>query len=183
MKNVKTQNQGSSIIDAMTKAMSKKLTTLAVIGVGVYASNTAMATTESGAMTVSATLTEACSVSSATMTFPPISRFADTDIVADSAGTLLIMCTASTTPKIWSDSTRVLNGPGAAKIPFSLGQTTATALTDTLPKIAAGQAIAAPFTADGTKRSVPLHGLIRAKDYIGKAPGLYTTSITINLNY
>jgi hypothetical protein len=183
MENSKTQNQGFSLTDVMTRAMSKKLTTLAVIGVALSMSNTAMASNGSGTMIVSVTLTEACSVSSASMTFPTISRFADTDIVADSAGSLLIMCTASTAPKIWSDSTRVLTGPGAAVIPFSLGQTTAAALNDTLPKIAAGQAIAAPFTADGTRRSVALHGLIKAEDYTGKAAGLYTASIRINVNY
>jgi spore coat protein U-like protein len=183
MENSKIQNQGFSLTDVMRRAMSKKLTTLAVIGVALSMSNTTMATTGSGIMTVSVTLAEACSVSSATMTFPTISRFADTDIVADSAGTLLIKCTASTTPKIWSDSTRVLTGPGADVIPFSLGQTTDEALTDTLPKIAAGQAIAAPFTADGAKRSVALHGLIKAADYTGKAAGIYTASIKINVNY
>jgi spore coat protein U-like protein len=183
MKNSKTQNQGFALINVMRKAVNRKLTTMMVIGVALSISSTATATTGPGTMTVSATLAEACSVSSATMTFPPISRFAVTDIAADSAGTLLITCSASTTPSIWSDSTRVLTGPDAAEIPFSLGQTTATALTDALPIISTGQAIAAPFVANGTEQSVALHGLIKAADYIGKAPGLYTTSIKMNVDY
>ncbi|MFT5604927.1 MAG: hypothetical protein ACI9G5_001892 [Paracoccaceae bacterium] len=183
MKNSKTQNQGFLLIDVMRRAMNKKLTTLAVVGVALSMSSTAMAATGPGTMTISATLAEACSVSSARMTFPPISRFSDTDIVADLAGTLLIMCTSSTAPKIWSDSPRVLIGPGAAEIPFSLGQTTATVLTDALPKISTGQAIAAPFVANGTEQAVALHGLIKAADYTGKAGGLYTASITMNVNY
>ncbi|MFQ3200899.1 MAG: hypothetical protein ACI9SK_001629 [Zhongshania sp.] len=183
MKNSKTQNKGFSLINVMRRAVNKKLTTLTIVGVALGISNVAMATTGPGTMTVSATLSEACSLSSATMIFPPISRFADTDIAADSAGTLLITCSASITPLIWSDSTRVLNGPGAAEIPFSLGQTTATALTDALPTISTGQAIAAPFVANGTEQSVALHGLIKAADYIGKASGLYTTSIKMNVDY
>ena len=119
------------------------------------------------------------------MVFPAISPFAVTDVVADTAGSLLIACTALTTPLIWSDSPRVLTGPGAGvvEIPFSLGQTPATALTNALPVIVAGEAIAAPFVANGTEQSVALHGLIKAADYAGKAPGLYTASITINVNY
>ncbi|MFQ3200898.1 MAG: spore coat protein U-like protein [Zhongshania sp.] len=165
--------------------MNSKLTALAVIAAALSMNNTAMATTATGTMTVSATMGEACSVSSATMTFPPISPFAADNIVADTAGSLLIACTALTTPLIWSDSPRVLTGPGAgtAEIPFSLGQTTATALTDALPIISTGQAIAAPFVANGTEQSVALHGLIKAADYAGKAPGLYTASITMNVNY
>jgi spore coat protein U-like protein len=183
MKNSKTQRQGCSLIDVIRKAASKKLATLAVSGVALSMSGAAMAATGPGTMTVSLTLTEACSVSSAAMTFPAISRFADTDIVADSAGTLRIACTASTAPQIWSDSARVLTGPGAAEIPFSLGQTTAAALTNALPVISTGQAIAAPFLGNGTEQSVALHGLIKAGEYTGKAPGLYTASITMNVNY
>lgn len=165
--------------------MNKKLAILAVFGVAFGMSNTAMAATESGTMTVSATVSEACSVSAATMTFPPISTFAVTDVVADTSGSLLIACTAQTTPLIWSDSPRILTGPGAGTvtIPFRLGQTPAAALTDALPIIAAGEAIAAPFVADGTEQAVPLHGLIKAADYAGLAPGLYTASITINVSY
>lgn len=165
--------------------MHKKLTILAVIGVALSMSNAAMAAAASGTMTVSATVSEACSVSAAAMTFPAISAFAVTDVVADTAGSLLIACTALTTPLIWSDSPRILTGPGAGivEIPFSLGQTPATALTDALPIIVAGEAIAAPFVADGTEQAVPLNGLIKAADYTGKAPGLYTGLITINVNY
>lgn len=160
-----------------------KLTLLAALGVAWSMSNAVMAGTASGTMTVSATVGEACSVSAATMIFPAISTFSDTDIVADTAGSLLIACTAGTTPLIWSDSPRVLTGPDINGISFSLGQTPATALTDALPKISTGEAIAAPFVADGTEQSVPLNGLIRAADYTGKDPGLYTASITINVNY
>jgi len=165
--------------------MNKKLTILALLGAALSMSNAAVAQTASGTMTVSATVAEACSVSASTMTFPAISSFSDTDVVADTAGSLLIACNSGTTPLIWSDSTRVLSGPGAGvdTIPFSLGQTSATALTDALPIISTGEAIAAPFVADGTEQAVPLHGLIKAADYAGKAPGLYSTSITINVEY
>lgn len=165
--------------------MNKKLTILVVLGCALSISNAAIAATASGTMTVSASVSEACSVSAATMVFPAISPFANTDVSADTAGSLLIACTALTTPLIWSDSLRVLKGPGAGveEIPFSLGQTPATALTDALPIIATGEAIAAPFVANGTEQSVPLHGLIKAADYAGKPPGTYMATITINVNY
>ena len=165
--------------------MNKTLTMIAALGCTLSMSNTVIAATASGTMTVSATVIEACSVSAATMVFPAISPFATTDVVADTAGSLMIACTALTTPLIWSDSPRVLKGPGAGviEIPFSLGQTPATALTDALPIIATGEAIAAPFVANGTEQSVPLHGLIKAADIAGKEPGLYTAIITINVNY
>lgn len=165
--------------------MNKILTMIAALGCALSMSNAVMAATASGSMTVSATVSEACSVSAATMIFPAISPFANSDVVADTAGALLIACTALTTPLIWSDSPRILTGPGAgiSEIPFSLGQTPATALTDALPIIATGEAIAAPFVANGTEQSVPLHGLIKAADLVGKEPGLYKAIITINVNY
>lgn len=165
--------------------MNKKLTILAIIGVALSMSNAAMAAAASGTMTVSATVTGGCTVSAAAMTFPEISTFAVTDVNANTAGSLLIACSAGTTPLLWSDTSRILTGPGAGivEIPFSLGQTTATVLTNALPITAAGEAIAAPFAADGTEQAVPLHGLIKAADYLGKAPGVYTASILINVNY
>jgi spore coat protein U-like protein len=167
----------------MRRAKNKKQTTLAVIGVVLSMSNTAMAATESGTMTVSATLSEACSVSSATMTFPSMSQFSDTDIVADSAGTLLINCTASTTPKLWSDSPRILTGPGKAEIPFSLSQAAATVLADDLPRGATASQAIAGFTANGTEQPVELHGLIKGAAYQGMPAGVYAASIMINVNY
>jgi len=165
--------------------MNRTLRMLAAIGVASSMSNAAMAQSASGTMTVSATVSAGCSVSAATMVFDPISFFATTDVVADTAGSLLIACTAGTTPMLWSDSTRVLTGPGAGivEIPFSLGQTPETALTDALPIIAAGEAIAATFTADGEEQAVPLHGLIKAADYADKEPGLYQAEITIRVDY
>lgn len=165
--------------------MKNKLTILTAFGVALSMSNATMAETASGDMTVSATVGEACSVSASTMTFPAISPFATADAVADTAGSLMIACTAATSPLIWSDTPRILTGPGAGvvEIPFSLGQTTVTALTNALPVIVAGEAIAAPFVANGTEQAVPIHGLIKAVDYSGKAPGLYSTVITINVNY
>jgi len=165
--------------------MNKKLTILAALGVTLSMSNAAMAASASGTMTVSATVSGGCTVSAASMTFPAISTFADTDVNADTAGSLMIACSTGTTPLLWSDTPRILTGPGAGivEIPFSLGQTTATVLTNALPIIVAGEAIAAPFTADGTEQAVPLHGLIKAADYLGKAPGVYSASIAINVNY
>jgi hypothetical protein len=166
--------------------MNKKLTILAVLGVTLSMSSAAMAvTTVSNTMTVSATVTGGCTVSAAAMTFPAISAFADTDVIADTSESLMIACSAGTTPLLWSDTDRVLAGPGVGgivEIPFSLGQTTATALTNALP-VLTGEAIAADFVANGTAQAVPLHGLIKAADYLGKEPGVYSASIAINVNY
>lgn len=166
--------------------MKSNLFTLPACGVALSMANMAMAETSSGTMTVSATINQACSVSSATMVFPLFTPFSDQDIVADTAGSLKITCTAgTTTPTIWSGSSRVLTGPGAGtvEIPFSLGQTSATALTNALPTTGPGEAIAAPFVADGTEQPVPLNGLIRAADHSDKDPGTYSAVITINVDY
>jgi hypothetical protein len=165
--------------------MNNKLIILTVLGVALDISHVANADTASGLMTVSATLHEACSVSASTMVFPTLSSFANVDVMTDTAGSLMIACTLATTPLIWSDTPRILTGPGAgvAEIPFSLGQTEATVLTDALPVTVAGEAIAAPFVANGTQQVVPMYGLIKAIDYADKAPGLYSTVITINVNY
>lgn len=165
--------------------MKKRLSVLATFGFILSMSGMAMAAgNASGIMTVTATLSEACSVSNSTMTFPAFTPFSNTDVVADTAGTLMINCTAGTTaPLIWSDTPRVLVGPAAATINFTLGQTVATALTNALPIITTGEAIAAPFAATGVPQAVPLHGLIRAADYLGKAPGVYTAAITVNVSY
>jgi spore coat protein U-like protein len=165
--------------------MKNKLMALTAIGVVLGISNVASADTAAGVMTVSATVGEACSVSASTMIFPTLTPFANIDVMTDTAGSLIIACTAATTPLIWSDTPRVLTGPGAGvvEIPFSLGQTNAAVLTNALPIIVAGEAIAAPFVADGTEQVVPMYGLIKAVDYTDKAPGLYSTVITINVNY
>ena len=165
--------------------MKSNLFTLAACGVALSMANMAMAGTSSGTMTVSATINQACSVSSATMVFPLFTPFSDQDIVADTAGSLKITCSTGTTPLIWSDSPRVLTGPGTGtvEIPFSLGQTSAAALTDALPKTGTGEAIAAPFVADGTEQSVELNGLIKATDHANKDPGTYSAVITINVDY
>lgn len=165
--------------------MKSNLFTLAACGVALSMANMAIAATSSGTMTVTATVSDACSVSSATMVFPSFTPFSTEDLVADTAGSLRITCTAGTTPLIWSDSPRVLTGPGAGtvEIPFSLGQTPATALTDALPIAVPGEAIAAPFVADGTEQPVPLNGLIKAADHAGKDPGIYNAMITINVDY
>lgn len=165
--------------------MKKTLSILAAFGFILSMSGMAMAAgTASGIMTATATLSEACSVSNATMTFPPFSPFLGSDVVADTAGTLMVNCTAGTTaPLIWSDTPRSLVGPAAATIAISLGQTAATALTDALPKISSGQAIAAPWVADGSAHAVPLHGLIKAADYVGKAPGVYSAAINVHVSY
>jgi len=161
------------------------LSVLAATGFVLGMSGMAMAAgTASGTMTVTATLSEACSVSNATMIFTPFSPFLGSDVVTDTAGTLMINCTAGTTaPLIWSDTPRSLVGPAAATIAFSLGQTEATALTNALPLISTGEAIAAPWVADGSAHAVPLHGLIKAADYVGKAPGVYSAAIIVNVSY
>ncbi|WP_171901027.1 spore coat protein U domain-containing protein [Glaciecola punicea] len=157
---------------------------MAACGVALSMANMAMADTSPGTMTVTATIGQACSVSSATMVFPSFSPFSTQDLVADTAGSLKITCTAGTTPLIWSDSPRLLKGPGAGtvEIPFSLGQTPATALTNALPTALPGEAIAS-FVADGTERPVQLNGLIKAADHESKDPGIYKAVIIINVEY
>jgi spore coat protein U-like protein len=162
--------------------MNKKRIILALTVMALSMCNTAMAATDSGQMDVSATVGSGCSISASTISFGHINPLAGTNYVADTDGSLMIACTTSTTAVIWSDTPRILKF-GNIEIPFGLGQNATVAASDALPKIPAGQAIDAPWSADGTAKPVPIHAFIAADDYVGKAAGTYTAAITINVNY
>jgi hypothetical protein len=166
----------------MRKAMSKKLTTLGLIGVALSMSGAAMAVGQvaSGMMTITATMTSGCSLTGATMTFAAISPFATADLLADTGQSLKVTCTGVAAPGIGSGSARVLTGPEGETIAFGLGQV---AGTYALPVIATGEAIVAPFASNGIAQVVTLHGKILAADYLGKPAGAYTASIKLDVNY
>jgi hypothetical protein len=165
------------------RKMNKTLSVLAAFGLVLGMSGMAMAAgTASGTMATSATLENACTVSAATMTFPGFAALSSTaDQTADTAGTLLVACTTGTTPMIWSDSSRVLTGPGGT-IAFNLDQA-AGAVTNALPVTTGAAEGITGYTSTGAPIAVPLHGRITAANFGGKAAGTYTADIVVSVNY
>lgn len=162
----------------------RKLTALLAAGLVLGASGMAMATTTvSGTMSTSATLTNACIVSDASMTFPDTSALLSTaPQTADTASTLTVACTTGTTPKIWSDTARTLSD-GTNTFAFNLSQSSGAA-SDDLPVTSVGaEVIGASYTADGSAKTVHLYGKILAVNFGNKPANIYTASITVKVDY
>lgn len=163
--------------------MKKTLSVLAAFGLILGASGMAMAAgTASGSMTTTATLEDSCTVSAASMTFPGFAALSSTaDQTANTDGSLLVACTTGAVPMIWSDSTRVLTGPGGT-IAFNLDQA-AGAVTNALPITTGAAEGITGYVSSGAPISVPLYGRITAADFGGKQAGQYTANIVVSVNY
>jgi len=169
-----------------SKIFNKKTRLVALVAaLGTISSASVFAATESGTMTVSATLVGGCTVSDATLAFGDISALlTSADATGDTAGSLSIACSSGTTPVIYTTSPRTLTGSGTAlgnSMAFNLSQT-AGAATDNLPAIATGEAITG-FTANGDAQVVPIYGRVLAANFGDKLVGPYSATITISVDY
>lgn len=169
----------------------KKALLSALLAAGMVMGSTGVsALTASGTMTVSATLTSACSVSDSALDFGNIAALDVTaDVTADTGTTLQIACTTGTTnPVIYSvpgTSPRTLTGSGTAlgsSMAFNLSQT-AGAAADNLPPTSVGETIGSGWTADGSAKAVTIYGRIPTASFVGKLVGPYSTTIVINVEY
>lgn len=142
------------------------------------------ALTATGNMTVTATLTSACSVSDSALDFGPIAALDVTaDVTADTGVTLQIACTTGTTaPVIYSTSTRTMTDGSSGTLPFYLSQT-AGAATNDLPTTATGETIGSSWTADGSAQVVTIYGRIPTSSFAGQPVGSYTATIIISVDY
>lgn len=140
-------------------------------------------TKETGFMRVNATLTNACTVSAATITFNSNSNKSNSaEITGDTGGSLRIACTTGTTPKIWSDTARTLVNNGES-FTFNLSQTPG-AETDDLPTTSAEAELLVNYTANGSPIEVPIYGKILASNLNSKLANVdYTIPITFRVNY
>lgn len=142
------------------------------------------ALTASGTMTVSATLTSSCSVSDSALDFGSIAALDVTaDVTGDTGSTLEIACTTgTTTPVIYSTSTRTMSDGGTGSLPFFLSQTSGAAADD-LPNTSTGETIGSGWTADGSAQAVTIYGRIPTSSFVGQPVGSYSASITISVDY
>jgi spore coat protein U-like protein len=160
----------------------RKLTVILAAGLVFGASGMAMATTGEGTMAVTATLTNSCSVSSATMGFGSFAALLSTgDRTADTGVTLNIACTTGTSPLIWSDTARTLSN-GTDSFAFNLSQSSGAAADD-LPLLSTTAEAIPSFTADGSSKLVTLYGMIPAANFSNKPVGVYTANIQVKVEY
>ena len=177
---MKTYTQIKSV-----QSFNKKALLGALLAAGmVMGSGSVSALTATGNMTVTAILTSACSVSDSAMDFGPIAALdVTTDKLANTGTTLQIACTTGTvTPVIYSTTTRTMTRAVSGTLPFFLSQT-ADAPTNALPTTATGEAIAAPWEADGAAHAVPIYGRIPTASFVGQPTGSYSATIVISVDY
>src|SRR6202047_1621244 len=131
-----------------------KIGLLAAVVASIALSGVARAATQTGNLTVSATLTSACPVSAApAISFASFSTLAGVDQTADTGSSLQVACSAGTTPVMLVPGTRTMvDGGGLNPITFNLSLT-AGAVTDDLA-IAIGPAISFGLTQDGAPHAV-----------------------------
>lgn len=167
---------------------NKKSLLGALLAVGMAMGSTSVyAATATGDSTVTATVTNTCSVSASTLSFGSIAALNTTaDVIGDTAGSLTVACTTgTTTPKIYSATARTMsNGVGTTPptLAFNLSQT-AGAATNDLPINLTTAAAMTGYTANGSAIAVPIYGRIPSASFAGKPAGSYTATIVISVDY
>ena len=166
---------------------NKKSLLGALLAVGMAMGSTSVyAVTATGNSTVTATVTNSCSVSASTLDFGSIAALNTTaDVIGDTAGSLTVACTTgTTTPKIYSTTARTMSDGATAPstLAFNLSQT-AGASTNDLPATALAAVAMAGYTADGSAIVVPIYGRIPTASFAGKPVGSYTATIVISVDY
>ncbi|HVZ45629.1 MAG TPA: spore coat protein U domain-containing protein [Ramlibacter sp.] len=134
------------------------------------------------AATAAASAAPQCSVSTnARLDFGTVIALESTgDRTTDSAGSFWINCNSEVTaaPRLYSGTARVMQY-GAMSLPFRLSLVAPGA--GDLPAATPGAPLA--FPRDGTNQTVTLYGAIRAADFKALPPGLYSTSVSLTVEY
>ncbi len=130
-------------------------------------------------LTVNATMTSACTVSSApTISF--VFGAQDASAIADTASTFQVACSSDLTPTIYASGTRSMVN-GSNTMPFNLSLTAGAAAND-LPTGTPG--VALTLVQDGTLKTVPLYASVAPATYRGLQGGAYTvTGISVVVSY
>lgn len=144
---------------------------------------TAAAAQSDSILTVDATLTSACAVSSAaTISFGSFSTLSPVDQTADSGSTFTVACSVDMVPMIFATGTRTINN-GANTLPFNLSLSSGAAADD-LP---ATLALASELTVvqDGTEKVVPLYARLVKADFTSLPAGAYAngSAVTVSVSY
>jgi spore coat protein U-like protein len=123
-----------------------------------------------------------CSVAtSAQLNFGTVVALASTgDRTTNSASSFWINCNSEVTaaPQLYSAGTRVMQS-GARQLPFRLSVVSAGG--SDLPATGPGTSLG--FARDGTNQTVTIYGKILASDFKSLAAGLYSTSVTLTIEY
>ena len=144
----------------------------------------AIAATSSSTMTVSATLTSGCEVSTTSaISFGSFAALANTgDKTASSGSTFQVACSASASPTIYAVGTRSMSdGVLPSLLPFNLSLTSGAAAND-LP-LTQGTAAALTLTKDGDLHDVVIFAKTLASNFKSLPSGGYTTNVTVSVDY
>lgn len=161
---------------------TKNLSLLGVALAAALAGTTASAAEDTSTMTVSATLTTACEVSSASsISFGSFAALESTgDKTADSGSTFQVACSSSAVPKIYVSGTREMVN-GANVLPFNLSLTSGAAADDLAST--SGGADSLTVTQDGSLHDVVIYSSVAAADFKALPSGSYTTNVTVAVVY
>jgi spore coat protein U-like protein len=164
---------------------TQKMGLLAAAVASIALSGVTGAATQTGNLTVSATLTSACSVSpSPSISFASFSTLAGVDQTADSGTSLQVACSTGLTPVMFVSGTRTMvDGGGGNPITFNLSLT-AGAIADDLA-IAIGPATSFGLTQDGAPHAVHLYARVPLANFASKVAGAYATEapLVVTVSY
>jgi spore coat protein U-like protein len=119
--------------------------------------------------------------SSPTISFGSFAALRSTgDQFANSGTSFWVNCTSDVTsaPTLYSASTRTMSS-GVNQLPFTLSLSPS--MSSGLPSTAPGEALS--IARDGTSKTVTLYGRLASADFRVLPHGLYTTMVTLNLDY
>jgi spore coat protein U-like protein len=153
----------------------------------------ALAATESGTLTVNATVTDACSVGDATLAFGDINTVAigsngqlGSTADVETSTSVDVVCTNGTTGTVTvgdganADTSRRLFDGTSEYITYHLYSDSNRTSEITVD---GGTATAYTVTGDGTNQTIDIYGSILADDLTNQGLGTYTDTVTLTITY
>lgn len=162
---------------------TKKNVSLAAVAMAsLVMCGSAVAAQSDSVLTVDATLTSACEVSSAAaISFGTFSTLAAADQTADSGSTFSVACSTDMVPTIFATGARTISN-GADTLAFNLSLTSGAAADD-LPSTLEN-AVGLSVLQDGTAKTVTLYALLAKANFASLPAGTYTGSaVTVSVLY
>ncbi len=173
--------------------ISNKLFAAAAVLAVTMGSQSAMAGTETGVVTVTATLTAACSIGTGTIAFGSFSGVnvgtaGSPSALSDNSKTssaIPYVCTTGSSPAVTMDgantATAQLNmklTSGPDLIPYNVYEDSGYTI-----QITPGSATALSLTSDGTSHNLSIYGRIPGASYASQTVGAYSDDLTITVTY
>lgn len=175
--------RNSLTLEGFKMFMKQQVGLVAVAIASMAISGVAAAAAADSTMTVSATLTSGCIVSSASaIGFGSFTALAVTgDKTADSGSTFQVACSNSATPTISSATTRQMAN-GSNVLPFSLSVVSAGG-TDLSAVSTAGSSLPGTYVQDGDLHDVVIYAKTLASNFKSLPSGAYTADMTVSVTY